>query len=254
MQRVPFVRSRPGALFEIDELSQCRDGVSGRMTVGRWASGGDGRTAVGALGVFADEVLGYSLMASLEPGSWSISTEIWLDVVGELPGEGAALLGHGRPVQAGSYAVGELRDQSGNLVVECRQRGRRVPAPADLSVAEEDVPAQPGPDGLVALLGLRAEGTAHVLDMRPDLANPRGALHGGVSLAASEVVAARSRAEADCDLQTSSVHIVHTRGVPLGASLVLDAETRHAGRGLWVTEVIGTVAGRTATVATVTAQ
>ncbi|WP_344113006.1 hotdog domain-containing protein [Nocardioides humi] len=245
--------SGPEDLFGVGRLRQCSDGVGGGMTLGRWATGPDRRTAVGAVGVLADEVLGYALMASLPQGAWSISTEIWLDVVGALPGAGDTVAAHATPVQAGSYAAGELRDGAGRPIVLCRQRGRFTTPPDGY-----DGPVVPAgirsARGMEELLGLRAEGDVHVMETRPDLANPNGVLHGGVSLAASEVVATRTRVDLGCELPTSSVHIVHTRGVPVGAPVVFRCEARHAGRSLWVSEVVGTVAGKVCTVATVTAQ
>lgn len=258
MQQLTFLSSPSGDLLGVDVLRQCSDGVAGRMELGGWGAGPDGRTAVGALGVFADEVLGYALMASLPQGAWSISTEIWLDVVGDLPGVGASLTGHAVPLQPGAFSRGELRDAAGRVVVECRQRGRRAEAPVsgqlESMVAVGPVRSQGGADGLATLLGMRDEGDTQLVEVHATLANPRKMLHGGVSLACSEVAATRSRLRSGCLLPTSSIHIVHTRGVPVGDTVVFHAETRHAGRTLWVTEVVGTVGGRVCTVATVTAQ
>jgi len=261
MSQLTFIASQPERLFGVGALRQDEAGVHGGMDLGPWSTGPDGQPSLGALGVFADEVLGYALMASLPQGSWSISTEIWLDVVAELPRPGSALTGRACPVAEGSFSVGELCGPSGEAVVLCRQRGRAVTAP-DVAAAGQQVEqveqvranAHHAP-GMEAQLGLRAEGDAVVLPMRRELLNPNGMLHGGVSLAASEVVATRHRVASGSELRTSSVHIVHTRGVPLDAdAVVFRAETRYAGRSLWVTDVIGTVAGRTSTVATVTAE
>jgi len=253
VQQLRFVTSTPQQLFGGAEYHQDAEGVGGRMELGAWCVGPDRRLAVGALGVFADEVLGYALMASMPPGGWSISTEIWLDVLGPLPGPDTVLTGQARSVAAGSFSTGELRDASGRTVVLCRQRGRAAPAPEDgRHLVTGGAVARCG--DIDALLGLRFDGAAYRLVAGPDLTNPLGNLHGGVSLAASELVAARSRAARGCDLVTTSIHIVHTRRVPSGASLELRAETRHAGRTLWVTEVVGRARGRTSTVATITAQ
>jgi acyl-coenzyme A thioesterase PaaI-like protein len=251
VQQLRFERSGPDDLFGLGEMRQCSDGVGGRMTLGDWAGGPDGRTAVGALGVLADEVLGYALMASLPQDAWSISTEIWIDVIGELPAPHAGVIGHACPVEAGSFSTGELRDGGGRTFALCRQRGRYAPRPA---AGVAPVVAAAGPvGGLDALLGLRPDRGAFVLESRPDLANPNGMLHGGVSLAASEVVATRHRVESGSDLRTSAVHIAHTRGIPSGAEVVFRCEPRYAGRTLQITDVVGTVADKVCTVATVTA-
>lgn len=251
MQQLRFIPSQPERLLGVDPLRQCSDGVSGRMELGAWSTGPDGRVSLGTLGVFADEVLGYALMASLPQGSWSISTEIWLDLVTDLPAPGSAITGHSRPASPGSLAVGELCGPDGRPVVLCRQRGRSVVPPAD---GESSGGATSRAADMETLLGLRAVGDGWVLPTRPDLLNPTGMLHGGISLAASEVVATRSRVEAGSDLRTSSVHIVHTRGVPVGSDVLFRPETRYAGRSLWVTEVAGTVGGRVSTLTTVTAE
>lgn len=253
MHQLRFKGSRPEDLFEVSALRQCSDGVGGRMTLGHWATGADGRPAVGALGVLADEVLGYALMASLPQDSWSISTEIWLDVVGDLPPPGADLVGHATPLQAGSYSVGEIRDGRGRMLVSCRQRGRHAPRPSEdpVDVDAATTPASVG--GIAAGLGLRADAGAWVLTTRADLVNPTGMLHGGISLAASEVLATRERVDRGSTLRTTSVHIVHSRGVPLGSEVVFEVEHRHVGRTLWVAHVVGRSGGKVATVATVTA-
>ncbi|WP_082606074.1 PaaI family thioesterase [Nocardioides sp. Root190] len=237
-------------------MRQEQDGIVGSMTLGAGSLGRDGRTAVGSLGVLVDESLGYAIMGSLPQGTWSISTEIWIDVIAPLPSRGAELIARAAALVSGSFSRGQVHDSSGRLLVECRQRGRLAPTPPELL---ESTPADrhdraPGADRLDAALGLRTEGDVHVLETRRDLANPRWMLHGGISLAASEVVAVQSREERGCSLPTSSVHIVHTRGVPLAAQVEFRSQTRHAGRTLWVTDVIGTVDGKVCTVATVTAQ
>ncbi|MBM7517973.1 PaaI family thioesterase [Nocardioides nitrophenolicus] len=253
MQQLRFLGSGPEDLFEVSGLRQCSDGVGGLMTLGAWGRGADGRLAVGALGVLADEVLGYALMASLPQDEWSISTEIWLDVVSELPGPGVDLVGHATPVQTGAFSTGEIRDGRGRLLVSCRQRGRSVSRPDEDAVAAAPSVAPAAADGIEAVLGLRAAADGWVLDARPELANPKGMLHGGISLAASEAVATRARVDRGSSLRTTSVHIVHTRGIPAGASVVFDVEHRHAGRTLWVTHVVGRVDGKVGTVATITA-
>lgn len=258
MHHLQFFTSGPAALFGVDDLRQNDDGVEGRMTLGSGMAGPDGTTAVGALGVLVDEAMGYAIMGSLGSGDWSISTEIWMDVLGPLPPAGQTVDVRAITVVPGSFAAGTARDSAGRLFLECRQRGRKVPSAVDPEAAAASgrsaLAGRPIASDLESLLGLRLEGDAHVLHTHAGLANPRWMLHGGVSLAASEAVAARSRWDSGCLLPTSSVHIVHTRGVPVDAPLVLHAETRHAGRTLWVTDVVGTVDGKVCTVATVSAQ
>jgi acyl-coenzyme A thioesterase PaaI-like protein len=251
-----FVGSGPDPLFAIGDIAQVDDRVTATMTTGPWCAGPDGRPAVGALGVLVDNVLGYAIMASLPPDTWSISTEIWIDVLAPLPADGTVLTGEAVTRQAGSFSTGRVMDEAGRLVAVCRQRGRRVEQGPD---PHRPIPAphiSVGRDGrgLGDLLGLRAAATGYALTMTTALTNPRDMLHGGVSLAASELVATSSRMEQGSALPTSSLHIMHTRGVPPGATVEFRATTRHAGRSLWLTDVEGEVDGKVCTTARVTAQ
>ena len=92
------------------------------------------------------------------------------------------------------------------------------------------------------------------MTVTPALENPRRMLHGGISLCASEVAATRSRRVAGSDLGTSSLHIVHSRAIPAGSRVEFHTTTQHAGRSLWITDVIGVVDGRTCTIARVSAE
>lgn len=108
--------------------------------------------------------------------------------------------------------------------------------------------------GLREALGVRTHDGVVLLGARRDLLNPNAMLHGGVMLAASDLVATSDRQTRGCDLRTSSIHIAHTRGIPADSAVSFDVEHRHTGRTLWVSHVVGRVEGRTVTVATVTAQ
>jgi uncharacterized protein (TIGR00369 family) len=227
-------------------------GMRGRMPLDERHLGPDGRVSVGALGVLVDEVLGYSLIASTPPGSFQVSTEIWVDVLAPLR-PGAMLHATGRTVQVGSFATGWLVDDEGRCVAECRERGREiddVPAPEWAPTS----PAAAGREaGTAAVLGLSLADPS-TLTVTPELENPRHMLHGGASFAAAELVATWSRQAAGSELTTSSVHCVHSRPAPAGALVELTATTVHAGRSLWVSDVSGTVDGRPVVLARVTAQ
>jgi len=248
------VTTAPDLLLGVDSVALVApdgDAVRGTMVLDGRHRGPDGRPALGALGVLVDEVLGYSIIASLPPDSWTVSTEIWVDLLAPLPYAGR-LHADARTVQVGSFAVGRVLDEEGRVLAECRERGRVID-----DVPDPDAPLPPAPseagDGLAAALGL-ALGDVSRLEVAPPLENPRRMLHGGVSLAASEVVATWSRMAAGCPLATSSVHVLHTRAAAYGETLELTTRTVHAGRSLWVTDVVGTVAGRPVVQARVSAQ
>lgn len=218
--------------------------------------GPDGRPSAGALGVLVDDVTGYAVIDGLVGGSWSVSTEIWLDLVGAVPAVGP-LTARAQVVQASSataFTEGCVRDGSGALVAVCRQRGRALPeSPADMRLP--DFRRHPVPDHVVDLIGLRRlDDDVASLQVTPDLANPRHMLHGGITLCAAEVTAVLSRLAAGSDLVTSSIHTCYTRGIPVGAEIELRAETRHSGRTFWISEVTARHYGRVVAVATVSAQ
>lgn len=219
--------------------------------------GFDGRPAVGALGVLADDILGYTIIGSLPPGSWTVSTEIWIDMIRPLDRAQGRLAGRAHSVVPGAFSVGEVRDEAGRLIAECRQRGREVPDPPDFAVARTgfdlDGSLEVG-TGLAGVLGLRDAGGPPALPVEPRWENPRGVLHGGISLAATEWAATRSRVQEGSELPTVSLHIVHTRPVPSGVDLELRATTRHAGRTLWVTDVDAVWNGKVCATTRVSAQ
>lgn len=230
----------PDAAFAAEQLLDVRH------------TGPDGRTAVGALGVLVDDALGYSLIESLPVGSWTVSTEIWIDVLGPLPTTGR-LRARARTAQTGSYAVGTVTDETGRLLVHARERGRRIDDVPDVAAHQVPSSAPAAGAGLAATIGLGL-GEVSELAVGPDLENPRRMLHGGISLAAAELAATASRLRAGSDLTTSSVHCVHTRAAPYGSVVEVRVVTVHAGRSLWISDVTGTVGGRPVVLARVSAQ
>jgi acyl-coenzyme A thioesterase PaaI-like protein len=253
MSELGVLATGPEAMFGVGAVASVDGSVVGSMPTGAPFTGPDGRPAPGALGVLVDDVLGYAIIDSLPPGSWSVSTEIWIDLLAPLPADGSRVHAEARAVQAGSFATGRVVDAEGRLLAECRERGREIADGPDAG----DLPAFELPDGVVdlaELIGLRADGDRLTLDVTPVLGNPRRMLHGGVSLCASELAATRSRQADAPRLVTTSLHIVHARPVPAGARMEFDVTTRHAGRSLWISDVVGSVAGRPCTLARVSAQ
>ncbi|MGY0541457.1 PaaI family thioesterase [Nocardioides sp. YJ-D4] len=256
MSAPPLFARGPETLFGVGVVTQpspASDLIRGSQPT--ILEGPDGRPAVGSLGVLADNVLGYSLIASLPEGSWTVSTEIWIDVVAPLPTRQTGVLAEGRTVQRGSYATGSVTDNDGDLLALIRERGRLVDTP--VTALARDVPAAPariGTDVMDRLGLLPKDDDTLIVEVDEELENPRRALHGGVSLCAAEVAASWSRVQANPDLATSSLHVVHNRPIPSGCVVEFRATTRHAGRRLWVTDVTGLVEGRAAVIARVTAE
>ena len=253
---IPVITTSSDLLFGVKTIEPVGEGerMRGAMLVDERHRGVDGRTAAGGLGVIADEVLGYSIIASLPADSWTISTEIWVDVLAPLPLDGV-VRGEAHTIATGSFAVGRLYDDTRRLLMECRERGREVATGPDPDLlANPPVPEPPRMDGGLAGLMALELGEVSTMVVSAALQNPRRMLHGGVSLAACEVLATWSRVAAGSELPTSSLHIVHTRGAPAGSVVEFSARTVHAGRSLWVTDVTGSVEGKTVVSARVTGQ
>lgn len=258
MTELTIFEAGPETLFGVGRVEQAAVEVTGSMPTGRPYVGPDGRPCIGSLGVLIDNVLGYVIIDSLAGGAWSISTEIWLDMVGRLPEDGSRVTATASTIRAdhvSGFSTGVILDAHGTLLGLCRQRGRAIAeSPEQFKVPAYDTPG-PAITDVAGLLGLVAHGPdSMTMPVTPALLNPRSMLHGGVSLCASEVVAAASRSALDPRLVTTSVHIVHARAVPAGACVDFRATTRHAGRTLWITEVTGYVGGRAATLARVSAE
>jgi uncharacterized protein (TIGR00369 family) len=251
--RVTVISDAPPGLFGMSTPVQ--DGWCFTATIpsGTHLTGPDGRMSVGALGVLTDEILGYAVMAGLGPDAWSISTELWVDLLGVLPAEGI-LSGRARSVQHGSFAIGEVVTSDGAVVASCRERGRQV----DFDVAEYEGPAptRAAPVGrdVVDLLSMELVDGGALMKVDAQHANPRGFLHGGISFALCEVAATASRVVAGSPLATTSVHVVHTRPAPLGAVVEAVVSTPYAGRSLWLSDVSALVDGKVCATARVSAQ
>jgi len=219
--------------------------------------GAEAVPSVGALGVLVDDVLGCSMNDSLVGASWSVSSDIWIDLLAPLPAAGSRLVAEGHSLHADevwAYAQGRVFDSGGRLLGTCRQRGRAMSdKPDDLRPPPFELPACPA--DVTDLLGLVPNGLESMeLAITPALANPRRMLHGGVTLCASEVVATRARLARDPALATVSVHIAHTRPISAGATVEFHAKHRHTGRSTWHTDVTGWVEGKVVSVAQVSAR
>jgi acyl-coenzyme A thioesterase PaaI-like protein len=246
----------PEETFGVGAVVPGPDGVRGTMPLRPVLSGPDGQPSVGSLGVLVDDVTGYAVNTRLADGTWSVTTEIWLDLLAPVPATGD-LSAHAQVVRGSKVSVftsGTVHDRSGHCIAVCRQRGRALPeAPAQVRPSDYRVPsAATDAAGLIGLRSLGPDRTGFTVTAH--LENPLRILHGGITFCASEIAATSSRSAAGVDLPTSSVHVVYARAIPAGADVDLTVTTRHAGRSFWVSEVTGRVEGRVCSVATVTAQ
>ena len=252
---LPIVDAGPESLFGVGRVYADGAVVRGSMPTGSWLQGADGQVALGSLGVLVDNVLGYAIIAHRPPEHWSVSTEISLDLLTPLPSDGSRLHAEARTVQAdatGGFAVGEVRDEEGNLVAVCRQRGRYVPSGHDPAPLSFDLPHDV-PD-LAALIGFRAYPVRSSLTVTPVLENPLHNLHGGITLAVADLAASQALTDGGPPLVTASLHVLYARPVPAGSTLDLVTSVQHRGRRLGCVEVIGSIAGRPCTIGRVSAQ
>jgi uncharacterized protein (TIGR00369 family) len=269
----PFIPGGgPEDLFAVGGITVDDEGVRGGMTTGPWMAGPGGLAAAGCLGVLVDDVLGYALVARRAGERWSVSTEISIDVLRPLPGDGTrvqALTDQVHTSAQGGLALGRVLDAGGRVIAVCRQRGRYVtqlpPGPATPTGGVQplvdpvtDGVTLPATDALIdaaSLLGVRwpGSGTAEpLLEVTDRLTNPLGNLHGGISLCASELVA--MAALLPSGLVTASVQVAYLRPAPVGAVVRFAVTVQHRGRTLAVVQVMGTNdAGKICTIATITA-
>jgi acyl-coenzyme A thioesterase PaaI-like protein len=244
---LPAADTGPEAMLRIGELT-VEDGVyRGAMPVGPWLAV-ERRTPAGAVAVLADDLLAYAIAEDLPSGQWSVSTEITLDVLRPLPTSGRLFVKGERAGfddQSG-FATGTVKDESGRLLALCSQRARFVRAPDGL-VEEGTWGGPPRPGDLERLLGVRADVPMVTTDV---LANEADHLHGGISMFASDLVASSLAP----GLVTASIHVVYTRGIPIGSEVTWRASVRHPGRSLTVVDVDGVVDGAVSTTARVVLQ
>lgn len=255
------VHGGPEALFRVTDLTCEPSGSTGVMRLGAWSTGAHGHTALGALGVLADDTLGYAIVAHSPTGHWSVSIEITLDQVDALPGAGAILRAEAAVVGVdanGAYAEGAIRDEAGRLLVRTSQRGRWV----GLSGLRDpllhwDSVVQPDEHTPFADL-LRAPGSPadpYLLRTDQTASNNMGAVHGGTAIAAAAAVAEASIAASDRPpLHVRSLRTHYPRPTVHDIPVQVDAAVRYHGRSVAVIDVTTQQAGSERTLTRVIAE
>jgi len=263
---LPVVSLGPEALFRVYDLAH--DGVvtSGSMQTGPWMSGPNGIPCTGSLGVLVDNAMGYALIAARPQGHWSVSAEISMELCATIPIDGSLLRAEASLLQAdafGGLASARVLDEGGRVIALCSQRGRFIGHDqASMLAPAWDADTDPaltssilGTASLIGAEPLRTtDGGELNLTVTPRLLNPLGNLHGGISLYASELVGLAALQRSGPQLETSSVHVVYARPIPLGCDVTFYASITHRGQSLAVAQVTSTNdAGKPCTIATVTA-
>lgn len=262
-QPLHIVESRPDALFQVDRVAVNEDVLSSSMPAGRWLDNTSGQPTAGVLGVLVDNVLGYAIMLGRPMNHWSVSSEISIDLCHRIAPDTTRLFGEARLEHSdtgGGVSSGQIVDDRGRLVALCRQHGRFVPTVPPKTPPRAEGGAVPSrePLDVLDLLNSKATATAGGAEMElattPELVNPLGNLHGGITLCASDVAGTAAASASGRLLTTTSIHIAYLRPAPAGTRVRFEASVVYAGRTFAVIHVSATnEEGKVCTMATVTA-
>lgn len=254
---VPVVYLGAEHAFRLTDLVTDTEQVTGAMPTGPWLADRNGTPLAGSLGVLVDDVIGYALIRSRSERTWSVSSEISIDVIRPLvlaTSAGplrAATIGVPQFDALGGHASGIVTDPRGDTVARCTQRGRWVPfggLPADAAPPDVDVSAATCVEDILGGTPVPVEGGAVLrLTVGPLLENPLGNMHGGISLCASELTATAAVTSWDAPWLTESLRVQYLRPVPAGSTIEFTATARHVGRTRAVVDVAGTINGRLCT-------
>ncbi|MCP3810823.1 hotdog fold thioesterase [Mycobacteriaceae bacterium Msp059] len=226
-----------------------------------WARDPQGRPRVGALAVLADHILGELPYMRRPPRTWSLTAELSLDVIGDLPSTDV-LFAEAVDVTGGPDAFLQCRitTAAGRLVAVGTARTAYVAATGEDPVADAAAAPSAVHDDFdaSAMLGLQhhdlTDGVEIALLDPGNWVNGFGILHGGVSACVSELAAAEAVRARNPTLSTAHVHTSYLRPVVADAPFVATARLHHVGRSSAVVEVLGRGGrGELCAVATVTA-
>lgn len=253
----PTIIGMPEVLCGVDNIERREGNVTARMQVGRWMLDPTGRPAPSALGVLADNLLGYAIIdGAPPPEGWAVTTEMSMDVVEVPPSDGSPLRGEATLLEtnrSGGLASGRITDSAGLVIARVRQRGRFVAVPSNVT------DRAPGSARLRSGMGLpdlalkaMSPGLLCELVVDASVVNPLGNLHGGVSLWLAGTVGSAALREGNPSLATASIHVTYLRPAPLGTTVRVIATVVHTGRSLGLAHVTALLGdGRPCTQATV---
>jgi uncharacterized protein (TIGR00369 family) len=212
-----------------------------------WLRDGNGQPLRGALAVLADHVLGELPYRWREPNMWSLTAELALDIVGDLPVDAEVLVAEATAVTPAPDPFIQCRISSEDGTVVVAGSARMVYVPATASETRPDsVVALDIPDGgtsVDAMLGLtrsRTEQGWQISVTNPGRwVNAFGIMHGGVSAAVAEFAAAEAVRAHNPALSTAHLHTTFLRPVAADAAFAATARLLHIGRTSAVVEVLG---------------
>jgi uncharacterized protein (TIGR00369 family) len=248
-------RGRPEHLFDLGPVLAESSRARASMPTGPWLRGRHGRLSAAGLGVLLDDVLGQAVLISRQPGLWSVTTELNVDIAAPLPADGQVVQAVAEPVLldgAGGLSRAEVRDGAGRSLAVGTTWARFV---AGIPAEVLDPPQLP--DGIVRgecltdLLQVDIPDTGHLyLPARAELGNPQGVVHGGVLLCLAVMSAEQVLGEG---LQVASVRMTYLR--PALGDVTFEPVIVHRGRSLGLTRVdVKNATGTLCATATVTAR
>jgi uncharacterized protein (TIGR00369 family) len=224
------------------------------MRSGKWLLGPDAVPSGAALGVLLDDMLGNAIFPHCPAGLWPVTTEISVDYLAPPPCDGQPILARSRPVSVRpemALASGVVEDASGTTLAVATLRSQSVPAVASSVSSNGRLSADH--DSLMSMLGASVtshdEGVTLRLPPEPAFANPRGGLHGGITLCASHLAGAQALATGS----TASIRVAYLRPIDISAPVDFVARIVHGGRAFGVAQVTTYgAAGKPCALATVT--
>lgn len=239
-----FVRGGPEAAFGVSEAA---------METGPWMLDDAGRVCRGSLGVLIDDLLGFALIDRGPARHSGVTTELSVDFLATPPSDGSLLHGAAEVVHTDATSgLGRclIVDSLGTTIAAGTQRVRYVPAtPPALG---DEVLGPPNPASVwdvIGASGQRGDGGA-VVSLSPPawVANPVGAVHGGVLLCAAELAAGLYFRP----WSTMSTRMTYLR--PVRGPAEVKAEVAHHGRSAGVAQVTILADGKVCTLALISCQ
>lgn len=196
--------------------------------------------------VLADHILGEPSFMLRPAGWWTLTTEMTLDIVGELPARGA-LTGEARLVRHerhAAFAECVITDAAGKVQAVGTARTITMAPNGHVEgtdVAWRAIDVQTG--SLDDVLGLQYSATDDSVQVTmPDTTgwvNDFGVLHGGLWACLSDRAATTLIARRSPTLTTARIHTAFLRsGIP-GAPVSVTARAHHVGKNFAVVEVTG---------------
>lgn len=234
-----FIRTEPARRMRLHDLDVQGDQVLGSMDMGEWCRI-HRQPSAGAIGVLVDETVGWAPVPLRQPGTWPVTTELSIDIVGPLPRTGKITCrAQASPPRGRSlHATGLVQDETGDVIAVATTRLRlidsEVPTPPP---AHATLPPTPSGDLLAQMGATLCDHDSMSIAAGSQIANPLGVAHGGVILSAVAVLGQHVLRSRSSELLMSSVHAAYIRAVPVDAVITVQAEVLRSGRAMGVTRV-----------------